>query len=79
MPRDAVLALQLPSADFRSGHIVAATADPEMIRQFCRALIARRQRGLTSIRDASERALVELEVEDLRRRLDFALGNRGEG
>ena len=70
----AILTLQLPSDDLKSGRILAATSDSDLIAHVCRWLLAERRSALERVdSDVFERELARLEFEQLRARLSFAL------
>jgi hypothetical protein len=69
----AVLALQLPTEDWRRGRILVASTDPGLIRWFCRTVLAHRRERLDHLKDPFDRELARLEVEQLEARLSFAL------
>lgn len=69
----AVLTLQMPADDWRSGRILAACSDLEVIRSFCNTLLALRIEEADRLDDPFERELARLEIEQLQARIAFAL------
>ena len=74
---NAVLTLQIPTDDWRRGRILAASTDPALIRIFCRTVLAIRSQEVDDLDGIFERELGRLEMEQLKARFAFALGEEG--
>ena len=73
----AVLTIQIPTDDWRRGHILAASTDPNLIRHFCQTVLELRSREADRLDDPFDRELARVEIEQLRARFAFALGVDG--
>ena len=69
-----VLVLQLPTPDLRYGHVITASANPDLLRQFCNAVIVDQETRIADSNDPFERELQSLRLEQLRLQLAWALG-----
>ena len=71
------LTLQMPTDDWSRGRILAASADGVLIRRFCKTVLAERSEEIAQAEDPKARELAQLKLEQLKARLDFALGVNG--
>ena len=70
----AVLTLQIPSPDWRRGHVLVASSDRLLIREFCRKILEMRESDLDGLSgDAFERELARINLDQLRARLTWIL------
>ena len=76
---DVRLVLQVPSADLRQAHIVAATDDSEAIAAFASRLLLLADEVADAATDAFSRELAYLEREQLQARLHHALRQGAKG
>ena len=72
------LVLQLPSADLRQAHIVAATDDSEAIAAFADRLLSLAGEVVDAASDPFFRELAYLEKQQLEARLHYALRDDGD-
>ena len=72
------LVLQLPSADLRQAHIVAATDDNVAIDAFANRLLSLADDAIDSAPDVFSRELACLERQQLITRLHYAIREGGE-
>ena len=67
-----VLILQLPTPDLRYGHILAASTDANLIRQFCTDVLDDQKRKVETTKDTSQHEFQRLRLEQLHARLTWA-------
>ena len=72
-----VLVLQLPTPDLRYGHVITASANPELVRLFCATVIADQERRAQDAKDLFEREFQRIRLEQLRVQLAWAMGSKG--
>ena len=72
------LVLQLPTADLRRAHVVAATDDSAAMSAFARRLLELADEAAEAASDPFARELAYLEREQLSARLQYALAMDGE-
>ena len=71
----AILTLQIPTEDWKRGRILVASSDPALVRLFCRSVLKQRLSELDDLGgDLFDKELALLEIEQLRARLSYALG-----
>lgn len=68
-----VLTLQLPTPDLRYGHVITASTNPDLVHQFCSAVIADQERRVEAAEDLFEREFQHIRLEQLRVQLAWAL------
>jgi hypothetical protein len=73
-----LLTLQVPTEDWSGSQILAATADEALIRQFCEAILTERREEAEQLEDPGAREIAQLKVEQVKARIDLALGTKGE-
>lgn len=69
-----VLVLQLPTPDLRHGHVITASTNPDLVRQFCSAVIADQEERVDEADDVFQREFQRIRLDQLRVQLDWALG-----
>jgi hypothetical protein len=69
-----VLVLQLPTPDFRCGHVITASTNPELVHQFCSTVIADQEQRVERAEDLLEREFQRLRLEQLKVQLAWAMG-----
>ena len=69
-----VLVLQLPTPDLRYGHVITASADPDLLRSFCTAVLADQQERVEAADDLFEREFQRIRLEQLTVQLAWATG-----
>ena len=72
-----VLVLQLPTPDLRYGHVITASTNPDLVRQFCSTVIADQERRAEAASDLLDRELQRIRLEQLRVQLAWAMGSEG--
>lgn len=70
-----VLVLQLPTPDLKYEHVITASTDPDLVRQFCSAVIAGEERRADGAEDLFEREFHRIRLEQLKVQLAWALGD----
>jgi hypothetical protein len=70
-----VLVLQLPTPDLRHGHVITASANPELVRHFCSTVIADQEQRAAGAQDLLEREFQRIRLEQLKVQLAWATGN----
>jgi hypothetical protein len=69
-----VLTLQLPTPDLRYGHVITASTNPDLVHQFCSAVIADQERRVEVAEDLFDREFQRIRLDQLRVQLTWALG-----
>ena len=68
-----VLVLQLPTPDLRYGHVITASTNPDLLRQFCNSVITDQESKVAGAEDPFERELQSLRLDQLKVQLAWAL------
>ena len=61
-----VLVLRLPTPDLRYGHVITASTNPNLMRQFSIAVLADQEKRVDSADDRFEREFQRIRPEQLR-------------
>ena len=69
-----VLVLQLPTADLRYGHVITASTNPDLLRQFCAAVLADQEGRVEKAEDLFQREFQRIRLDQLRVQLAWATG-----
>ena len=69
-----VLVLQLPTPDLRYGHVITASTNPELMRQFSVAVLADQEERVEAADDLFEREFQRIRLEQLRAQLAWSMG-----
>ena len=72
-----VLVLQLPTPDLRHGHVITASTNLDLIRQFCAIALADQEERVQAAEDVFEREFQHIRLEQLRAQLAWAMGDLG--
>ena len=69
-----VLTLQLPTPDLRYGHVITASTNPDLLRQFCTMVLADQEERVEAADDLFEREFQRIRLEQLRVQLAWSMG-----
>jgi len=69
-----VLVLQLPTPDLRYGHVITASTNPVLVRQFCSAVLADQEERVEEADDLFQREFQRIRLDQLRVQLAWATG-----
>ena len=69
-----VLTLQLPTPDLRYGHVITASTNPDLLRQFCTAVLADQEERVEEAEDLFQREFQRIRLDQLRVQLAWAMG-----
>ena len=69
-----LLVLQLPTPDLRYGHVISASTNPDLVQQFCAAVIADQERRIEDTDDPGQKEFQLLRLDQLRVQLAWATG-----
>ena len=69
-----VLVLQVPTPDLRYGHVITASTNPELVRQFSVAVLADQEERVEAADDLFEREFQRIRLEQLRAQLAWSMG-----
>ena len=67
-----VLVLQLPTPDLRHGHVITASTNPALVRQFCAAVLADQEELVEHADDIFQREFQRIRLEQLKAQLVWA-------
>ena len=70
-----VLVLQLPTPDLRYGHVITASTNPELMRQFCETVLAEQAERVEESEDLVQREFQRIRLDQLRVQLAWATGS----
>ena len=68
-----VLVLQLPTPDLRYGHVISASTNPDLVRQFCSAVLADQEERVEEADDVFQREFQRIRLDQLRLQLAWAM------
>ena len=68
-----VLVLQLPTPDLRYGHVITASTNPYLMRQFCAMVLADQEERVETAEDVFEREFQRIRLEQLKVQLKVQL------
>ena len=69
-----VLVLQLPTPDLRYGHVITASTNPDLMRQFCETVLAEQAERVEESEDLFQREFQRIRLDQLRVQLAWANG-----
>ena len=70
-----VLVLQLPTPDLRYGHVITASTNPDLLRQFCTAVLADQEARVEGAEDPFQRELQRIRLDQMKVQLAWAMGD----
>ena len=70
-----VLVLQLPTPDLRYGHVITASTNPDLMRQFCETVLAEQAERVEESEDLFQREFQRIRLDQLRVQLAWATGS----
>ena len=74
-----VLVLQLPTPDLRYGHVITASTNPGLLRQFCHTVLADQEQRIDDADDLLQREFQCLRLEQMKAQLAWATGGLSDG
>ena len=69
-----VLVLQLPTPDLRYGHVITASTNPDLMRQFCETVLGEQAERVEESEDLFQREFQRIRLDQLRVQLAWATG-----
>ena len=70
-----VLVLQLPTPDLKYGHVITASTNPALLRQFCETVLSDQARRVEESEDLFQREFQQIRLDQLRVKLAWATGS----
>ena len=71
-----VLVLQLPTLDLTYGHVIPASTNPDLMRQFCETVLAEQAERVEESEDLFQREFQRIRLDQLRVQLAGATGSQ---